>query len=103
MMMKQYVEQREQEYWLTGTRISLESVIFPFLEGLSPETIAAECFPTLTLEQVYGAITYYLSHRAEIDAYLRQAEREFHTFQQATRDVDFSRKIVQMRYELQLV
>jgi hypothetical protein len=43
---------------------------------LSPESIV-DSFETLTLEQVYGAIAYYLAHRAEIDVYLKQAEAEF--------------------------
>ena len=75
-MEKQYIEHRNQGYWIAGSRVSLDSVIIAFLNGLSPETIAAECFPTLTLEQVYGAITYYLAHRNEIDAYLQQAHEE---------------------------
>ncbi len=53
-MNEQYVEQRDQGCWITGSRISLESVIFAFLDGLSPETIVTECFPILTLEQVYA-------------------------------------------------
>jgi uncharacterized protein (DUF433 family) len=53
-MEKQYIERRDEGYWLAGTRISLDSIVFAFLDGLSPETIAAECFPSLTLEQVYG-------------------------------------------------
>jgi hypothetical protein len=57
--------------------VSLDSVVLAFLDGLSPETIATECFPVLTLEQVYGAITYYLAHRADIDHYLQQADAEF--------------------------
>lgn len=73
-MKEQYIEKREEGYWIVGSRISLESVILEFLEGLSPETIAAEYFPTLTLEQVYGAITYYLAHRSEIDTYLKNVE-----------------------------
>ena len=54
-----------------------------FLEGLSPEAIAAECFSTLTLEQVYGTIAYYLAHRPEIDAYLKQADAECEALRQA--------------------
>jgi len=52
---KQYIEQREEEYWLEGTRISLDSVVYSFLNGESPESIAQN-FPLLSLEQVYGAI-----------------------------------------------
>lgn len=101
-MEKQYVDRRDQGYWISGSRVSLESVIFAFLDGYSPETIAAECFPTVSLEQVYGAITYYLSHRREVDAYLRQGDGEFTAFQQATRDPQFSRKMAKARREMQL-
>jgi hypothetical protein len=34
----------------------------------------ADEFPTLSLEQVYGAITFYLADRAKIDAYLTESE-----------------------------
>lgn len=101
-MEKSYVEQRDQGYWISGSRVSLESVIFTFLDGLSPETIAAECFPILSLEQVYGAITYYLSHRQEIDVYLQQVEEEFATLQRTTHDPEFSQKIAQTRRQMQL-
>ena len=51
-MEKCYVDEHDGGYWVAGTRVSLDSVVFAFLDGLSPETIAAECFPVLTLEQV---------------------------------------------------
>jgi uncharacterized protein (DUF433 family) len=72
-MNRDYVEQRDGGYWIAGTRVSLESIVRAFQDGLSPETIVAECFPILALEQIYGAITFYLAHRAEIDAYLDTA------------------------------
>ena len=75
-MEKRYVEKRDEGYWVAGTRVSLDSIVLAFLEGLSPETIVTECFPVLTLEQVYGAITYYLAHRAEIDRYLQQVDAD---------------------------
>ncbi|MDZ8241942.1 MAG: hypothetical protein RMZ69_33215 [Nostoc sp. ChiQUE01a] len=34
---KQYIEQRDEGYWLEGTRISLDSVVCAFLNGESPE------------------------------------------------------------------
>lgn len=45
-------------------------------KGLSPESIV-HSFPLLTLEQVYGAIAFYLANRAEIDAYLEAEEAAF--------------------------
>ena len=81
-----YVEQRDDSgYWVTDTRVSLDSIVYRFLEGLSPESIQADCFPALTLEQVYGAITYYLHHRAELDAYLRQADADYEQFRERVR------------------
>ncbi|MGH1394873.1 MAG: DUF433 domain-containing protein [Trichormus sp.] len=51
---KSYVEYRNNTYWVEGTRISLDSVVYAFRGGLSPESIV-QSFPLLTLEQVYGA------------------------------------------------
>jgi uncharacterized protein (DUF433 family) len=79
-----YVEQREDGYWIQETRVSLDSVVYRWLEGLSAETIA-DCFPVLTLEQVYGAIAYYLNHRVEVDAYLKAAEQGYEAFRQRVR------------------
>jgi uncharacterized protein (DUF433 family) len=73
-MAREYVENRDGGYYLTGSRVSLESVICLFLDGASPETIVDE-FPTLSLEQVYGAVTFYLANRAKIDAYLSETDK----------------------------
>ena len=82
--------------------VSLDSIVIAFLDGLSPETIVAECFPVLTLEQVYGALTYYLAHQTEIDAYLREADAEFEALREATRNADpqFYEKLMQARRQL---
>jgi hypothetical protein len=50
-----------------------------FQDGQSPEAIRS-AFPTLTLEQVYGAITFYLGHRAEVDEDIATREREENAF-----------------------
>jgi uncharacterized protein (DUF433 family) len=73
-MVREYIEKREGGFYLIGSRVSLESVVCLFLDGASPETIVDE-FSTLTLEQVYGAITFYLANRAEIDAQLAGSEK----------------------------
>jgi len=51
-------------------------VVLSFLRGESPEGIV-ESFPALNLEQVFGAIAYYLANRAEIDAYLEKGKADF--------------------------
>ena len=50
---------------------------------------------------MYGAITYHLSHRREIDVYLRQVDTGFEAFQQTTRDPEFSRKMAKARRDMQ--
>ena len=75
-MHTQYVELRNGGYYLAGVRVSLDSIVYSFNEGQSPETIQ-ENFPLLKLSQIYGAIAYYLDHQAEIDRYLEETRREF--------------------------
>ncbi|MBE9108734.1 DUF433 domain-containing protein [Nodosilinea sp. LEGE 07298] len=73
---KSYVEYRNEAYWVEGTRISIDSVVYAFRDGLAPESIV-QSFPLLTLEQVYGVITFYLANRAEVDAYLAAEQAAF--------------------------
>jgi len=82
---KQYVEQRDEGYWIEGTRISLDSVVYAFLNGDTPENIAQD-FPLLSLEQVYGAIAFYLANRKLVDVYLKQSQAEFEKLQQTLRN-----------------
>jgi uncharacterized protein (DUF433 family) len=53
-----------------GTRVGIETILEDYLEGASPEEIKAR-YRTLTLEQVYATITYYLHNQAEVDRYLK--------------------------------
>ncbi len=70
-----YIEQRDGGYWIKGTRVSLDSIVHAFNRGAAPESIK-RCFPLLTLEEIYGAITFYLSHELDIDSYLAQSDAE---------------------------
>jgi uncharacterized protein (DUF433 family) len=54
----EYVEQRNGGFYVAGTRVSLDSIVYSFNAGDSPETIRQN-FSSLSLEQVYGAITFY--------------------------------------------
>jgi uncharacterized protein (DUF433 family) len=72
---------------VSGTRVSLDSVVHAFMAGASAETIA-QAFPILTLEQVYGTITFYLAHRDEVDRYLDARSDDFEATRQAAREAD---------------
>src|SRR5260370_16662541 len=82
-----YIEQQDGVYIVSGTRVSLDSIVYAFLSGQSAESIA-QSFPVLNLEQVYGAITYYLAHRDDVDRYLDVRHRDFEAARQAARDAD---------------
>ena len=58
-----------------GSRVTLDSVIYNYRLGATPEQIA-DSFPTLALADIYAAITYYLTHREAVENYLRAREAE---------------------------
>lgn len=97
-MPTQYVEQHEGVYRVAGSRVSLDSLVYAFWDGKSAETIA-QSFPTLTLEQVYGAIAFYLKHRTAIDAYLQQGRHDYEMQRQEAREADpmFYQKMAEAR------
>jgi uncharacterized protein (DUF433 family) len=82
-----YVDHTGGFYRVAGTRVSLDSIVYAFLSGHSAESIA-QCFPVLTLEQVYGSIAFYLRHREEVDRYLEGQEREYDALRAAARAAD---------------
>ena len=67
-----------------GTRVSLDSIVYAFLEGHTAESLQ-QSFPSLTLEQVYGSITYYLAHREGIDTYLQEQAAAFERLKETLR------------------
>ncbi len=86
-MSKEYVGQRDGGYFIVATRVSLDSVVHAFLRGESAEGIQ-ESFPALTLEQVFGALSFYLANREAIDQYLLEAKKDFETLRQQARQAN---------------
>lgn len=69
-----YAERTAEGGWrIVDSRVSLDSVVHAYWEGKSPEAIAEE-FPALSIEQVYGAIAFYLHNREGIDEYLSRQD-----------------------------
>ena len=58
-----------------GTRVSLDSVIYAYNSGATPEDIVRS-FTTLKLRDVYAVITYYLGHQEVVEAYLARRAAE---------------------------
>jgi uncharacterized protein (DUF433 family) len=71
---KNYVRTDEHGAMRIGqSRVLLESVIYAFQEGHSPETIRQQ-YPALSLEEVYGAIAFYLANQESVHQYLERQE-----------------------------
>ena len=64
--MRSYIEERNGGMYVGASRVTLESIIYAFWQGESPEAIRTG-FPSLTLEQIYGVITEYLANRVPFD------------------------------------
>lgn len=80
-----------------GTRVTLDTVVYAYEGGDSPEEIV-ESFPALTLAQVFGALAYYHQHREEVRRYLERREREASDLQ---REIEASQPPGSTRSELE--
>jgi uncharacterized protein (DUF433 family) len=65
-MSRDHVERRETGFYITGSRVPIDRLIWEYRNGEDPEAIRSH-YPTLTLEQVRGAIAFYESHKEEVE------------------------------------
>ena len=102
-MPKEYVWQVDGAYRVAGTRVSLDSLVYLFREGLSAEGMV-ESYPALSLEEVHGALAYYLGQQTEIDAYLAEGQRaaESQHSQSRQTNADLIAKLRRERNESQI-
>ena len=76
----QYVEVRNSAYYVAGTRIGLDVVVYEFRDGRSPEAIF-EAYPSIgSLAKLYGAITFILEHPKEVESYLKEQDDKWKEF-----------------------
>jgi uncharacterized protein (DUF433 family) len=101
-MATDYIEKLPAGYYIIGTRITIDTVVQAFLNGDSPETIR-QSYPSLTLEQVYGAIIFYLGHRDEVKAAMEIDEAQRANLLQSYRKKEpaLFRKLEEARRALQ--
>ena len=102
-MSKEYVKKTEGVYRVGDTRVSLDSLVYLFREGMSAESMV-ESYPALTLEAVHGALAFYLANENEIDAYLAEGERIAESQHAQSREVnaDLIAKLRRARHENQI-
>ncbi len=81
MPSNEYVEIRNGGYYVAGTRIGLDVVIYDFRRGRSAEAIF-EAYPSIgSLAKVYGTITFIPEHPVEVESYLKDQDRIFKELQ----------------------
>lgn len=71
---KEYVTiDKDGAMYVGEARVPMEAIMIAYGDGDSPESILSR-YRDLTLEEVYGAITYYLANPKLVDEYLRRQE-----------------------------
>ena len=63
-----------------SSRISLDLVVEQYENGMTPEDMV-RAYDSLRLADVYATIAYFLSHRDEVRAYLKQRGEEARALQ----------------------
>ncbi len=58
-----------------GSRVPLDSIVHEFTRGATAEQIQDD-FPSLSLREIYGAISYYLERQDQVEEYLQRREEE---------------------------
>jgi uncharacterized protein (DUF433 family) len=102
-MAPDYVKNKEGAYRIGETRVSLDSLVYLFREGMSAESMV-ESYPSLSLEQVHGALAFYLANQHDVDAYLAEGERLASVQHEESRrtNADLIAKIRRTRHESQI-
>ena len=60
----------EDDIRIKGTRIGIETVLYDYIHNDQTAEAIADRYHTVTLEQVYATILYYLQNREKVGAYL---------------------------------
>jgi uncharacterized protein (DUF433 family) len=73
----EYVEIRNGGYYVAGTRIGLDVVVYDFRDGDSADDIF-ESYPSIgSLARAQGAIAFILEQPEAVEAYLQDQDRRF--------------------------
>jgi hypothetical protein len=73
-MGKEFIERRDDSFYLIGSRVPLAHLVREFQQGESPEAIRSH-YPTLSLEQVCAAIAFYLGDKEAVEGDIAKRQR----------------------------
>ena len=80
------------------TRVLLEVVVHAFRCGATPETIV-QSYDTLSLPDVYAVLAYCLTHREQIDEYMRRCDHEAARVQNRVRAVQAAQTLMNSPFD----
>ena len=60
----------EDDIRLKGTRVGIETILYDYIHRLRTPEVIAQTYPSVTLEQVYATILYYLHNKEAVSNYL---------------------------------
>ncbi|MEH2384585.1 MAG: DUF433 domain-containing protein [Nostoc sp.] len=86
MQLEDYFDfQRPDDIRLKGTRVGIETILYDFIHrAQTPEEIS-QSYPSVTLEQVYATILYYLHNKEAVSAYIADWLEWSHRMQEEQR------------------
>jgi hypothetical protein len=100
-MSGEFVERRDGSFYPWESRVPLGHLVREYPHGESPETIRSH-YPTLSLDQVNGAIAFYLGHQDEVERDIAEREREEDEYSAAhPMPPDLKGTFARMRQQLQ--
>lgn len=73
-MTSECIERRETGFYIAGSRVPIDRIIWEHRNGEDPETIRLH-YPTLSLEQVNGVIAFYQQHKEEVEQAMEERRR----------------------------
>jgi uncharacterized protein (DUF433 family) len=69
------IQESDGTVHVTDSRVTLDTLVGAFQKGATAEQVQ-DSFPSLSLQQIYATIAYYLEHQAEVEAYLKLRREE---------------------------
>jgi uncharacterized protein (DUF433 family) len=68
------IERRETGLYIAGSRVPIDRIVWEYRNGEDAATIQSH-YPTLSLEQVNGAIAFYQRHKGEVEQAMEERQR----------------------------
>ena len=65
-MTRDFIERRKTGFYIVGSRVPIDRIVWEYRNGEDSDGIQSH-YPTLSLDQVNGAIAFYLSHKDEVE------------------------------------